>query len=152
MSETSIGPLDIHEIIQHLPHRYPFLLVDRVLTLTPGKSIHAYKNVSINEPFFVGHFPHHPVMPGVLIMEALAQAAGILSFKTMDAKPSDDSVFYFVGIDNCRFKKPVLPGDQLHLHVTIERNMRGIWKYKAEARVDGAVAAEASLMCAQRDL
>lgn len=154
MSESTgnIGSLDIHEILNHLPHRYPFLLVDRVVSLTPGESIHAYKNVSINEPFFVGHFPHHPVMPGVLIMEALAQAAGILSFKTMGEMPSEDSVFYFVGIDSCRFKKPVMPGDQLNLHVTIERNMRGIWKYKAEAKVDGAVVAEANLMCAKRDL
>ena len=154
MSEKAedIGGLDILGILEHLPHRYPFLLVDRVVSLTPGKSIHAYKNVTINEPFFVGHFPHHPVMPGVLIMEALAQAAGILSFKTMGEMPSDDSVFYFVGIDNCRFKKPVLPGDQLNLHITIERNMRGIWKYKAEAKVDGAVVAEANLMCAKRDL
>lgn len=144
--------LDIHQILNHLPHRYPFLLVDRVVSLVPGESIHAYKNVTINEPFFVGHFPHHPVMPGVLIMEALAQAAGILSFQTMGEMPSDDSVFYFVGIDNCRFKKPVMPGDQLNLHVTIERNMRGIWKYKAVAMVDGAVAAEASLMCAKRDI
>jgi len=154
MSEITgnIGGLDIHEVMNHLPHRYPFLLVDRVVSLVPGESIHAYKNVSINEPFFVGHFPHHPVMPGVLIMEALAQAAGILSFKTMGEMPSDDSVFYFVGIDNCRFKKPVLPGDQLNLHVTIERNMRGIWKYKAVAKVDGIVAAEANLMCAKREL
>lgn len=154
MSEITgnVESLDIHEILNHLPHRYPFLLVDRVLSLVPGKHVHAYKNVTINEPFFVGHFPHHPVMPGVLIMEALAQAAGILSFKTMEEMPSEDSVFYFVGIDNCRFKKPVLPGDQLHLHITIERNMRGIWKYKAEARVDGAIVAEANLMCAKRNL
>lgn len=154
MSESTgnIGSLDIHEILDHLPHRYPFLLVDRVVSLIPGQSIHAYKNVSYNEPFFTGHFPHHPVMPGVLIMEALAQAAGILSFKTMGEMPSEDSVFYFVGIDNCRFKKPVMPGDQLNLHITIERNMRGIWKYKAEAKVDGAVVAEANLMCAKRDL
>ena len=151
-STGNIGSLDIHEILNHLPHRYPFLLVDRVVSLIPGPSIHAYKNVTINEPFFTGHFPHHPVMPGVLIMEALAQAAGILSFKTMGEMPSEDSVFYFVGIDNCRFKKPVMPGDQLNLHITIERNMRGIWKYKAEAKVDGAVVAEANLMCAKRDL
>ena len=144
--------MDIHDILKHLPHRYPFLLVDRVLSCEPGKSIHAYKNVSINEPFFVGHFPHHPVMPGVLIMEALAQAAGILSFKTMGELPSDDSVFYFVGIDDCRFKKPVMPGDQLHLHITIERQIRGIWKYKAEARVDDQIVAEAKLMCAKRDV
>lgn len=144
--------MDIKEILDHLPHRYPFLLVDRVVDFEVGKSIHAYKNISINEPFFAGHFPHHPVMPGVLIMEALAQAAGILSFKTMGAKPDDNSVFYFVGIDNARFKKPVVPGDQLHLHVDIVRQMRGIWKYKVEARVDGEVAAQAELMCAQRDV
>jgi len=144
--------MDIHEILEHLPHRYPFLLVDRVVEIIPGTSIHAYKNVTINEPFFVGHFPHHPVMPGVLIMEALAQAAGILSFKTMEEKPSPDTVFYFAGIDEARFKRPVLPGDQLHLHVEIERQMRGIWKYKAEARVDGQLAASAKLMCAKRDL
>ena len=144
--------MDIHEILEHLPHRYPFLLVDRVLEVEPGKSIHAYKNITINEPYFVGHFPHHPVMPGVLIMEALAQAAGILSFKTMESKPDANSVFYFVGIDDCRFKKPVMPGDQLHLHVEIVRHMRGIWKYKAEARVDGQVVAEANLMCAKRDV
>ena len=144
--------MDIHEILEHLPHRYPFLLVDRVLEVEPGKSIHAYKNITMNEPYFVGHFPHHPVMPGVLIMEALAQAAGILSFKTMDAKSDANSVFYFVGIDECRFKKPVMPGDQLHLHIDIVRQMRGIWKYKAEARVDGQVVAEATLMCAKRDV
>jgi 3-hydroxyacyl-[acyl-carrier-protein] dehydratase len=144
--------MDIHEILEHLPHRYPFLLVDRVVEYEVGKFIHAYKNVSINEPFFQGHFPHHPVMPGVLIMEALAQAAGILSFKTLGEMPDPNSVFYFVGIDECRFKKPVMPGDQLHLHVTIERHMRGIWKYKAEARVDDQVVAEAKLMCAKRDI
>lgn len=147
-----MSTLDIHEILKHLPHRYPFLLVDRVVSCEPGASIHAYKNVSINEPFFAGHFPHHPVMPGVLIMEALAQAAGILSFKTMGEMPDDDSVFYFVGIDGARFKKPVMPGDQLHLHVKIERQMRGIWKYKAEARVDDQVVAEAELMCAKREI
>ena len=144
--------MDIQEILEHLPHRYPFLLVDRVLDLVPNKSIHAYKNVTINEPFFVGHFPHHPVMPGVLIMEALAQAAGILSFKSMDEKPSPDTVFYFAGIDEARFKKPVVPGDQLHLHIELERQMRGVWKFKAEARVDGLLAATAKLMCAKRDL
>ncbi|PWB57073.1 MAG: 3-hydroxyacyl-[acyl-carrier-protein] dehydratase FabZ [Nitrosomonadales bacterium] len=144
--------MDIHEVMAHLPHRYPFLLVDRVLECEPGKTIVAVKNVTINEPFFQGHFPHHPVMPGVLIMEALAQAAGILSFRTMGSLPDENSVFYFVGIDNARFKKPVTAGDQLHLHVEILRNMRGIWKFKAEARVDGEIAAEAELMCAKRDI
>ena len=144
--------MDILGILEHLPHRYPFLLVDRVVEMELGKSIHAYKNVTINEPFFVGHFPHHPVMPGVLIMEALAQAAGILSFKSLGEKPSPDTVFYFAGIDEARFKKPVLPGDQLHLHIVIDRQMRGVWKFKGEARVDGQLAAEARLMCAKRDL
>ena len=144
--------MDIHEILEYLPHRYPFLLIDRVVEVIPGKSIHAYKNVTINEPFFVGHFPHHPVMPGVLIMEALAQAAGILSFKTEDKKPTQSDVFYFAGIDEARFKRPIMPGDQLHLHVEIERQMRGVWKFKGEARVDGQLAAEARLMCAKRDL
>jgi 3-hydroxyacyl-[acyl-carrier-protein] dehydratase len=144
--------MDIQQILEHLPHRYPFLLVDRVLEIEPGKSIHAYKNITMNEPYFVGHFPHHPVMPGVLIMEALAQAAGILSFKSMDEKPSADTVFYFAGIDEARFKRPVVPGDQLHLHIQIERQMRGVWKFFAEARVDGQLAASAKLMCAKRDL
>src|SRR5574343_1430447 len=111
--------MDIHAILEHLPHRYPFLLVDRVVSYEVGKSIHAYKNVSINEPFFVGHFPHHPVMPGVLIMEALAQAAGILSFKTEDKKPTETDVFYFAGIDEARFRKPMMTGDQLHMHVQL---------------------------------
>ncbi|WP_184415013.1 3-hydroxyacyl-ACP dehydratase FabZ [Rhodocyclus tenuis] len=144
--------MEIKEILEHLPHRYPFLLVDRVVECVPGERIHAYKNVSINEPFFVGHFPHHPVMPGVLIMEALAQAAGILSFKTMGSKPDNNSVFYFVGIDGARFKKPVSAGDRVDLHVEIVRQMRGIWKYRAVAKVDGQVVAEAELMCAQRDV
>ena len=144
--------MDIKEILDHLPHRYPFLLVDRVVDFEIGKSIHAYKNISINEQFFTGHFPHHPVMPGVLIMEALAQAAGILSFKTEGKKPTQNDVFYFAGIDDARFKRPIMPGDQLNLHVEIERQMRGVWKFKGEARVDGQLAAEARLMCAKRDL
>jgi len=147
-----VSSMDIHEVLAHLPHRYPFLLVDRVLSCEPGKSIEAVKNVTINEPFFQGHFPHHPVMPGVLIMEALAQASGILSFKTMGTRPDENSVFYFVGIDNARFKKPVIAGDQLHLHIEILRQMRGIWKFKAVAKVDGEVVAEAELMCAKRDI
>jgi 3-hydroxyacyl-[acyl-carrier-protein] dehydratase len=139
--------MDIHEILEYLPHRYPFLLVDRVLELEEGKEITAVKNVTINEPFFPGHFSYHPVMPGVLVVEALAQAAAILSFKTMKSKPSDDSVYYFAGIDNVRFKKPVSPGDQLILKVRIDRIMRGIWKYNAQALVDDAVVAEADLLC-----
>ena len=147
-----MNQMDIHDILKHLPHRYPFLLVDRVLSCEPGKSIHAYKNVSINEPFFVGHFPHHPVMPGVLIMEALAQAAGILSFKTAGEMPSETSLFFFAGIDKARFKRQVVPGDQLHLYVEITRRMRSVWKYNAVAKVDDEIAAEAELMCAKSDI
>ena len=149
---TPALPATIADIQRLLPHRYPFLLVDRVLEIEPNKSIHAYKNVTINEPFFVGHFPHHPVMPGVLIMEALAQAGGILAFKSLGEKPAPDTVFYFAGLDEVRFKRPILPGDQLHLHVEVERQMRGVWKFKGEARVDGQIAAEGKLMCAKRDL
>jgi 3-hydroxyacyl-[acyl-carrier-protein] dehydratase len=139
--------MDIHEILEHLPHRYPFVLIDRIVSLELGKEITALKNVTINEPFFPGHFPHHPVMPGVLIVEAMAQAAAVLSFKTMGAKPSDDSVYYFAGIDNARFKKPVSPGDQVILNVKIDRILKGIWKYSGVARVDGSVVAEAEMMC-----
>ena len=139
--------MDIHEILKHLPHRYPILLVDRVLEIEEGKRILALKNVTINEPFFNGHFPHHPVMPGVLIIEALAQAAAILSFKTLGTLPDEKSVYYFVGIDDARFKRPVSPGDQLTLDVVIERNVRGMWKFGAQARVGEALAAEAKLMC-----
>ncbi len=144
--------MDIHEILEHLPHRYPMLLVDRVLECEPGKRILALKNVSINEPFFAGHFPRHPVMPGVLIIEALAQAAAILSFRTMNAKPDDRSVYYFVGIDEARFKRPVEPGDQLLLEVRIQRVLRGIWKFRGEARVGENLAAEGVLMCTVRSL
>jgi 3-hydroxyacyl-[acyl-carrier-protein] dehydratase len=144
--------LFVQDIIKTLPHRYPFLLVDRVEELVPGERIHAYKNVTINEEFFTGHFPHYPVMPGVLIIEALAQAAGVLSFKTMEQAPSEDTVIFFVGIDDARFKRPVVPGDRLDLHVTIERCVRGVWKYKAKALVGEQVAAEANLMCALRDV
>lgn len=144
--------MDIHEILEYLPHRYPFLLVDRVLDVVPGERITALKNVSINEPFFPGHYPHHPVMPGVLVIEALAQTAAILSFKTMGGKPDDKSVYYFVGIDNARFKRPVSPGDQLIFEVSITANKRGIWKFAAVAKIDGQVAAEADLMCTVRPL
>jgi len=140
--------LDIHEILRRLPHRYPFLLVDRVLECVPGHKVRALKNVSINEPYFQGHFPHRPVMPGVIIIEALAQAAGILAFVTAGVYPDENSVFYFVGIDKARFRRPVGPGDQLTLQATLERNLRGIWKLTAVASVDGAEAASAELMLA----
>jgi len=142
--------LDINQIKRLLPHRYPLLLVDRVLTWEANKSITAIKNVTANEEFFNGHFPHKPVMPGVLMIEALAQTAAILSFMTMNVKPDENSVVYFVGIDNARFKRPVEPGDQLKMHIEILRTSRGIWKYKAEATVDGKVAVEAELMCTIR--
>ena len=144
--------MDIHQILEHLPHRYPFLLVDRVLDIVPGEKITALKNVTINEPFFPGHYPHHPVMPGVLVSEALAQAAAILSFKTMGNLPDDGSVYYFVGIDGARFKRPVGPGDQLILNVSIILNKRGIWKFAGNASVDGQTAAEAELMCTMRTI
>lgn len=144
--------MDIREILDTLPHRYPFLLVDKVNELVPGERIVAQKNVTMNEEFFVGHFPHFPVMPGVLIIEALAQAAGILSFKTMGKQSDANSVYFFVGIDNCRFKRPVVPGDILTLHVTIERQSRLLWKYSGKAMVGDELAAEADLMCALRDL
>ncbi|MFA6041113.1 MAG: 3-hydroxyacyl-ACP dehydratase FabZ [Methylophilus sp.] len=147
MSENASTSMNIHEILEHLPHRYPFVLIDKVVSLELGKEITAIKNVSVNEPYFPGHFPYHPVMPGVLIVEAMAQAAAILSFKTMDSKPNNDSVYYFAGIDNARFKKPVSPGDQIVLHVKIDRILKGIWKYKGVAKVDGVVVAEAEMMC-----
>lgn len=147
-----MSSMDINEVLRYLPHRYPFLLIDRVLECESGKHIEALKNVTINEPFFTGHFPHHPVMPGVLVVEAMAQAAAILSFVTMGVIADDQSIYYFVGIDNARFKRPVTAGDALRLRVTLIRNMRGIWKFHAEARVGDALVAEADLMCAVRDL
>ncbi len=150
MSEQTLTTMDIHQILDYLPHRYPILLVDRVLDVVPGERITALKNVSINEPFFPGHYPHHPVMPGVLIVEAMAQTAAILAFKTMGNKPSANEVYYFVGIDNARFKKPVSPGDQLKIDVTLNATKRGIWKFSAVAKVDGEVATEADLICAVR--
>jgi len=142
--------MDVNEIRKYLPHRYPFLLVDRVVELTPGESIVAYKNVTINEPFFNGHFPDHPVMPGVLIQEAMAQAAGILGFKTMDKTPQDGSIYYFVGSDKLRFKRPVVPGDQLQLEARIVSEKRGIWKFDVRATVDGELASSATILCADR--
>jgi 3-hydroxyacyl-[acyl-carrier-protein] dehydratase len=142
--------MDIQQILQTLPHRYPFVMVDRVLELVPGERIVALKNVTINEPYFVGHFPRLPVMPGVMIIEALAQSAAILTYQTLNLNESDGTLFYFAGIDDARFKRPVTPGDQLRLEVEMVRVMRGIGKFKARALVDGAVAAEAGLMCAYR--
>jgi len=147
-----LNGLDINQILEYLPHRYPFLLIDRVLSYEAGRNLVALKNVTINEPFFEGHFPHHPVMPGVLIIEALAQAAAILSFKTMGAQVDAQSVYYFVGIDKARFKKPVTAGDTLRLDVSLQRHLRGIWKFWAEARVADTLVAEAELMCTVRSL
>lgn len=144
--------MDIHKVLEYLPHRYPFLLIDRVLSCEPGKEIVALKNVTINEPFFNGHFPHHPVMPGVMIIEALAQAGAILSFMTMGARANDESVYYFAGIDRARFKKPVTAGDTLRLTVKLKRHMRGIWKFQAEAQVEDELVAEAELLCTVRAL
>ncbi|MET0963460.1 MAG: 3-hydroxyacyl-ACP dehydratase FabZ [Noviherbaspirillum sp.] len=145
-----MNSLDINQIKEYLPHRYPMLLVDRVLDYELGKSIVAIKNVTINEEFFNGHFPHKPVMPGVLMIEALAQTAALLSFLTMGRKPDSSSVVYFVGIDAARFKRPVGPGDQLRMEVEITRSSRGIYKYKARGSVDGETALEAELMCTMR--
>jgi 3-hydroxyacyl-[acyl-carrier-protein] dehydratase len=142
--------MDIHRILKQLPHRFPFLLVDRVLELEKGKRIKALKNVTINEPFFVGHFPHRPVMPGVLMLEALAQAAALLAFDALDTSPTDEMVYYFAGIDGARFKRPVEPGDQLVLEVELLRMKAGIFKFKAAAKVGDDLAAEAELTCAMR--
>jgi 3-hydroxyacyl-[acyl-carrier-protein] dehydratase len=142
--------MDIHQILKKLPHRYPILLVDRVLELDKGVRIKALKNVTINEPFFMGHFPARPVMPGVLMLEALAQAAALLSFDSLGEEPGDDTVVYFVGIDGARFKRVVEPGDQLILEASIDRVKAGIYKYKARASVGGETAVEAELMCTMR--
>jgi 3-hydroxyacyl-[acyl-carrier-protein] dehydratase len=142
--------MDIHAILKQLPHRYPFLLVDRVLAVDPGKTIRALKNVTINEPFFEGHFPHRPVMPGVLMLEALAQTAALLSFATAGITPDERSVYYFAGIDGARFKRPVEPGDQLVMNVTLERAKAGIYKFKATVHVGEELACEAELMCTMR--
>ena len=140
--------MDIEAIMQQLPHRYPFLLVDRILACEAGKYVHALKNVTFNEPFFQGHFPHRPVMPGVLIIEALAQASGILAFRTVEVVPDKDTRFYFVAIDKARFRKPVEPGDQLMLKVTLQRAFKGIWKFHGVAEVDGKEVASAEIMVA----
>ena len=142
--------MDIHQILKQLPHRYPILLIDRVLEIENGKSIKALKNVSINEPFFMGHFPKYPVMPGVLMIEAMAQAAALLSFSTLGVTPDDKTVYYFAGIDAARFKRPVIPGDQMIMDVSLLRMKAGIFKYKGVTRVDGNIVCEAELMCTMR--
>ena len=145
--------MDINEIKEYLPHRYPFLLVDRVVELDlENRRIRAYKNVSVNEPFFNGHFPQHPIMPGVLIIEAMAQAAGLLGFKMMNVKPSDGTLYYFVGSDKLRFRQPVVPGDQLQLEAQHISNKRGIWKFSCRAIVGGQEACAAEIICAERKI
>ena len=144
--------MDIHEILKQLPHRYPFLLVDRVLELEKGKRIKALKNVTINEPFFTGHFPHRPVMPGVLMLEAMAQAAALLAFDMQGIRPDDKTVYYFAGIDGARFKRPVEPGDQLIMEVSLLRLKAGVFKFKGTAHVDAKLACEAELMCTMRTI
>lgn len=142
--------MQIDEIRTYLPHRYPFLLVDRVVEMELGESIVAYKNLSINEPYFDGHFPEKPVFPGVLLVEAMAQAAGILGFKSMDKTPADGSIYYFVGADKLRFKRPCVPGDRVMLRAAIVSERRGIWKFDVSSDVDGQLAASATILCADR--
>ena len=142
--------MNIHAILKQLPHRYPFLLVDKVVELERNARILAVKNVTFNEPFFMGHFPGRPVMPGVLMLEALAQAAGLLAFDAMGQVPDENNIYYFVGIDSARFKRPVEPGDQLLLEASIDRIRGGIWKFKGVARVGDEIASEAELMCTMR--
>lgn len=149
MSEQK-NTIEIQEIMSLLPHRYPFLLVDRVLDYVPGKSIHAIKNVSVNEPQFTGHFPTNPIFPGVLILEALAQASGLLGYKS-DGGPADNELYYFAGIDKARFRQPVVPGDVLHLHIELIKERRGIGRFTAIAKVDGKVVCDAEIMCAKRE-
>ncbi len=140
--------LDIEDMLRQLPHRYPMLLRDRVLECVPGETVRAIKNVSYNEPFFTGHFPARPVLPGVLILEAMAQAAGVLAYRSAGVMPTEETKLYFVGIDAARFRRPVVPGDQLLLEARLTRQIRGIWKFDAQASVDGAVAATAEIMVA----
>ncbi|MDR3477796.1 MAG: 3-hydroxyacyl-ACP dehydratase FabZ [Gammaproteobacteria bacterium] len=142
--------MDIHEILKYLPHRHPFLLIDRVIEMEEGKSLVAIKNVTINEPFFVGHFPGRPVMPGVLILEALAQAAGVLAYKSTNTLPSEGVLYYFAGIDNARFRRVVEPGDQLRLEVKVIKTKRDMWKLEGAAHVDGELACSAELLSARR--
>ena len=145
-----MSEMDVYEVIAHLPQRFPFLMIDRVKEFEAGKRIVALKNVSVNEPYFPGHFPHRPIMPGVLILEAMAQAAGVLTFRSRGVTPDEESVYYYVGIDRARFKKPVVPGDQLEIEVHIERELRGIVKFNCWARVGGQTVAEATILCAMQ--
>lgn len=144
--------MTIHEVLRHLPHRYPFLLIDRVLDCQPGARLSAIKNVTFNEPFFQGHFPAYPVFPGVLILESMAQATGVLAFRTLGSLPEDDTLYLFVGIDKARFKRQVEPGDRMDISVELQRASRGMWKFSAEARVDDEVACVADLMGAVREV
>jgi len=145
-----VNEMEIRDVLSYLPHRFPFLLIDRVRECEPGKRIVAIKNVTVNEPHFPGHFPDRPIMPGVLILEAMAQAAAILGFRTMERRPDDKSMYYFAGIDNARFKRPVVPGDQLEIEVLYGPARRGIGKFSCTARVDGVLVTEADLLCALR--
>jgi 3-hydroxyacyl-[acyl-carrier-protein] dehydratase len=147
-----LNSLDIHEILKLLPHRYPFLLIDRVLDYKPESYLIGIKNVTVNEPYFTGHFPQRPIMPGVLILEALAQATGILAFKTVGRTPDSNSLYYLVGVDEARFKRPVEPGDQLRLEVKCLKRMRGIWKFDCKATVDDELICSAITMCAEREI
>ena len=150
--EHSVAEMDIGEILKYLPHRYPMLLIDRVVEFQHGKSLVALKNVSYNEPYFQGHFPNRPVMPAVIILEAMAQATGILVLRSMDKLPSEKSIYYFVGIDGARFRRPVEPGDQLRIEVNLLRSSRGIWKLRSNASVDGNIVASGDLMGAMREI
>ena len=144
--------MDINDILQHLPHRYPFLLIDRVTEFNAGQSLVGYKNVTYNEPFFQGHFPERPIMPGVLILEAMAQATGLLAFKTVERGARRDSLYFLVGMDKARFKRPVEPGDQLILRAELHREKRGIWVFDCNASVDGVQVASAQIMCTEQDI
>lgn len=143
---------DIREIQSILPHRYPFALIDRVVSYTKGESLHAYKNITMNEPVFQGHFPGEPIFPGVLLLEAMAQATGLLGFMTMENDADKEEMYLFAGIDNARFKRQVIPGDRVDFHVTLVKERRGIWKFSGVAKVDGELAASADLMCARRNM
>lgn len=150
--EFSMAEMEIGEIMKYLPHRYPMLLIDRVVEINLGESLVAIKNVSYNEPYFQGHFPNRPVMPAVIILEAMAQATGILVLRSMDKLPSEKSIYYFVGIDGARFRRPVVPGDQLRIEVKLLRSSRGIWKLRSDATVDGETVASGDLMGAMREI